>query len=232
MDAIGRAISVLSDRRIVVCHHRVVLLLVALALLGGCATSRSLTTRPGKASAEGAVRHWRTYENPFFGFSMQVPRDWHSADSAFMQAYRASGVDVIAGDRADLALVIAERNPRAVLLVTAMRFPVGTLTEQFNDNIACIAFKVSDVATVKTGADYLEIVTGGDKERVSEIRPMSIAGRDFYARAIIRSDKPGVTQEVAATVDQGYAFTCTLTYATGSKGDAVHHALDTIRITR
>jgi len=203
----------------------------ALMLLGGCAVPQA-GKQPSTGQGGGEVIHWRVYRNDFFGFSMRVPRDWHSADSAFMQAYRASGMKVIAGDRHDLALAIAEQDPRAVLLVSAMRFPVGTRTEEFNDNIACAAIKISDVPAVENGADYLDFSTGGDDQQVSSIRQMSIAGRAFYVRTVVHRDHSRASQEVAATVDKGYAFTCTLTYAGGSLPQTLYQSLSSIRIAK
>lgn len=203
-----------------------------LALLGGCAAPHAPdASTSGEAAASGTVMHWRTYENRYFGFRIRVPRDWHSADNAFMQAYTYGGVNVLSGNRDDLALMIAQHDPRAILLVTAMRYPVGSLSEGFNDNIACAAIKVSDVADVVNGADYLRMATGGGRARVSKIRSLSIGGRAFYIRAVTRPDKPGVVQQVAATVHKGYAFTCTLTYASDSKAQVLYRSLDSIRIT-
>lgn len=204
----------------------------ALMLLGGCAVPQPGKKPPGAGQGAAEVIHWRVYRNDFFGFSMRVPRDWHSADSAFMQAYRASGMKVITGDRQDLALAVAEQDPRAVLLVTAMRFPVGTQTEEFNDNIACAAIKVSDVPAVENGADYLNVSTGGDDQQVSTIRHMSIAGRAFYVRNVVHRDNAHVAQEVAATVHEGYAFTCTLTYSGDSLPQTLYQSLSSIRIAK
>jgi len=205
-------------------------LLGAAALLAGCATSQPPATKAPAESAASA--QWRTYHNDFFGFTMQVPRAWHSADSAFMQAYEAKGMKVLSGDRDDLPLAVAEQDPRAVLLVTAMRFPVGSQSKEFNDNIVCAAIKISDVAAVEDGADYLRVATGGEEQGGAKIKRMSIADRDFFLRDIVHRDRPDVTQQVVATVDRGYALTCTLTYAGGSKPQVLYRALSSIRIAK
>jgi hypothetical protein len=151
------------------------------------------------------------YSNPYFGFSIKIPRIWYIQDSKAVREITETGKNpepktmIDASDETMVNLIIAFKNSRSS-------------SGLFNPNIACMAEKINKENNVKYGIDYLKNIKdlmtmshGNMKYTFTNNTAEKVDGITFdtlIAETAVRDIH--ITQKFYASIIKGYVFTIVL----------------------
>ena len=162
------------------------------ALTASCACERSDRLDPRSGSLTDT-----TYQNTFFGFTLQIPAGWSVASSQTEERMRAIGSRAVAGE--DPVLKAAIETSQPIQLLTLTERPVGAPVA-FNSSLIVVAENVSHAPGIRTGADYLfHIETLLERSPIpyqplGEVGEMDLDGHSFSRRDFLISSQPGIRQ--------------------------------------
>jgi hypothetical protein len=152
------------------------------------------------------------YTNDFFGFRYTIPSGWTVHGEETQKAIMETGKDLIAGDDAGKKSLLDAGAKGTTQLLTAFEYPLGTPGKE-NRGIQLAATKVSFAPGIKTGKDYLALVSqylrqsAVQTEEVGEPVEHQIAGMDFYCqRRNLTISNVLVNESTCAAIVRGYAL--------------------------
>jgi len=96
-----------------------------------------------------------TYSNSFFDMSIDIPETWDIQTTSEMDAMAAQGKDMLAGDNKMKSQQIEAALINTANLLSAFKFDVGTLTDEYNININIIAENIANNLLVNDLDDYV-----------------------------------------------------------------------------
>jgi len=93
------------------------------------------------------------YTNSYFNMKISSPKSWTWQNSEALEAQAKSGVDLIAGDDANLKATFDLARKKTLNLFSLFEYAIGSKVS-YNPNISCAAEKVTHIPSIKTGSDY------------------------------------------------------------------------------
>ena len=207
------------------------LLIATMAFSSGC---------DRKASDEidfGTVKN-STYQNDYFGLSIQVPDDWSIQDQESQKRLMDLGGKVIAGEDKILSAVLKASELQTVNLLAAFKHPIGAPVP-YNPSIMCIAERIRNMPGIKRGKDYhfhSKKFLQSSHLSVSfprEVFTEQLDGKDFDIMPLEMSIA-GLTvqQKQYVAITKGYALVIIASYTSDEEEADLNKILQSVRFQK
>lgn len=152
------------------------------------------------------------YSNEYFGFSMVFPEEWAIAPPETKDAVMELGSTLASNSDPALGSVVEASLQNTYQLLFLSQWPLGSPVAD-NPSFIMLAERVSQWPGITSGEDYLvnqELLLSQISlpyEKVGDIRPVTIGGREFY-RSDFQINIMGtmLKQSYVVALDQGYAL--------------------------
>lgn len=174
------------------------------------------------------------YVSDFFGFSVEVPKDWVLLDTFTRDELKRRSKDLAKVEDAEKQRQINASVERTTILLSVSKLPLGS-TQSFNAVFSLIAERMPS-AIVKNGTDVLRSMervfkdTNMEVEFQGAIRETKIGGADFATATTKVTVPSGVfMQKYYITVRKSYALTFTYTYVDESDLAAIDEIMKTVK---
>jgi len=175
-----------------------------------------------------------TYQNKYFGLSVEIPPDWSIQDDEAQKQLIQTGSDILAGDDKNSKAIIEASCLQTVYLFTVFEHPVGSPVS-YNPCIATVAEKIRNMPGIQRGRDYLYHARGFlEQSRLEatfseEIPSEILGGVSFDVMSVEMSIKGmSVRQKYYATVMKGYALSFIISYGNDEQMSLLANILKTV----
>lgn len=159
----------------------------------------------------------RTYNNEFFGFTIDVPEEWIVHNDREKNNLAESGREDLQEMDSSLAEKLESVEESVLPLLSVFKYKVGS-TDEFNPSFIVMSEKLpADLSGMNEPA-YLQITKGeleqtGLYQTFEQVKlPVNVGGEDFYLLRVSSKQKDVVNQEFYTKFIDGYALIIILSY--------------------
>ncbi len=174
------------------------------------------------------------YRNKYFAMAITIPSDWSIQDNQAKQQLMHTGQKMIAGDDKNFQAALNASELQSVNLFAVFKHPLGTPVP-YNQNISCVAERVSHMPGIRTGKDYhfhvKKLLESGQmkfsfpKEVYSEL----LSGVEFHVMSVeLALGGMTVKQEYYVTIMKGYALVFIISFTTDEERNMLTNILKTL----
>jgi hypothetical protein len=181
------------------------------------------------------------YENAFFGFSMEKPKDWHSASPVEMESILRIARLILEINKDKLTEAVPNSSAESMQpLFFFSQFPLYTGNGKSNPSIMAIVENITVYPGVKTGCDYLNITKllykklSINAKFIGKCREVDVNAQKFQTQTI-HMNIPGVSiikQTVyVKLMKQGYILSNILTYFDRNTKTKLENVMNTLKFS-
>lgn len=175
-----------------------------------------------------------TYNNEYFGFSIEIPKGWQVQDNETKRMLSEKGTDLIAGENQNQKKLLDQSKQTTFDLLAMFKHPLGTPVT-YNPSFAIVAEKINHLPGIKNGKDYLKnvklILENAD---IQYEFPKDIYSQDVHnvpcdiLEAQIDLGSIIVNQKYYSTIIKGYAFNFVISYSNQEELDELNEIIKSI----
>lgn len=174
------------------------------------------------------------YINEYFGFTMELPQEWHMVTDEEKEFLLNASGEVISENNEDLAEQIDLSKEKIIYLVWAYKYPL-TYTDGYNPSFLCMGENLGlfNGTIIKTGEDYIEATKKtldqtGLEYQYDEITTEKIGDKNFDVMEM-SLDYQGIKiyQKYYVTIINKYALVYILSYTTEEQKEELTNILNT-----
>ncbi|WP_058486461.1 hypothetical protein [Defluviitalea phaphyphila] len=174
------------------------------------------------------------YSNDYFGFTMELPEDWHIATDEEKKALFNVGKEMLVENNEDLVENTDSSSEGIFHLVWTYKYPLNSV-EDFNPNFLCTAENVGLIDSIIIDEkDYIESVKTVLEEtgvgyKCGDISTEKIGNKDFYVMEV-SLDYQGITiyQKYYLKIVDKYVLSYLLSYSSEDEKNELTDILNTI----
>lgn len=175
------------------------------------------------------------YTNSYFGFELDVPKDWVVQNQEQIEMVENFGKNAVAGDNEIMKAIIKASEINSATLLQVFNYELGTPVD-YNSNMTIIIENVKLFPGIKTGHDYLTSVrkllqqSQIQYEQIDEeFTPKMFSEQEFYLMntTVIHAGN-SIRQRYYATVLKDFALGIVVSYVTPEQEKEIDAALNTL----
>lgn len=174
------------------------------------------------------------YSNEYFDMSIKVPENWIVQNQASQKELMEVGSNLIAGDDANLKVIMKEAEKQTVNMFSFFKFEQGAPVG-FNPSVISVAERVTNMPGIKKGSDYLfhvkKLLESGQMNHKfpEEIYSVELSGKPFDVMTM-QLDVNGfiVNQKYYAARINDYVLSLIISYSSEAEMDELKEALNQV----
>ncbi|MBR9922353.1 MAG: hypothetical protein GYB31_16065 [Bacteroidetes bacterium] len=177
------------------------------------------------------------YQNDYFGFSIDVPEEWHIPEQEVIDQLTESGTDLIAGENEDLKKIMKASEINSATLLTVFQEEIGTVME-FNPSYMIVVENIRAFPAIQTAEDY-QIATRENLEKAAGVdyqfptatkETRTIGGKEIRIMDTFMEYAGSEIHQVYYTwIDNGFALNCIISYTSADQKLALEEVLQSLK---
>lgn len=180
------------------------------------------------------------YSNDYFNCSMKLPATWAIQSEEALNEMSEAGKKLFAGDDKAVQQQLDIASIKTANLLAAFKYPIDSITGEFNPSIILIAENVS-LANLETGKEYLkasqQVLKRSNIEyefAADEFERHDISGREFYSftAKMHVSDDIQISQDFFSTIIKGFSFNVIVTYFDEQSKKELYDVMKTLKFKK
>lgn len=179
------------------------------------------------------------YTNSYFGFELEIPKDWVVQSKEQTQELEKMGKDILAGEDETMQAIIKASEVNSATLLQVFQYEVGSPVD-YNPNFTMAIENTKAFPGIKSGSDYLVSARKMIKQTPMEFEHIdeeftskTFSGQEFYLMNVtMKYSGNSIYQKYYATLLKDFAITMVVSYNTPEQEKEVDSIVNSLKFEK